>query len=108
MNYLKLITNLSLIISNINNSLLNLEINTDKLKDFAADNNNSLGQDGIVIGDADRKLNMSTINNDSITDILSRSIESDEFKPENQEMSDYQSFAKNEVRIRFFNEVTYA
>ncbi len=79
--------------STINNSLLNLEINTNLTSGFAG--GNDLGQSGVVIGDADWRLKIPTINNDGITNVLPGSIGSDGFRAGNQELSSYQNFAKD-------------
>lgn len=77
--------------STIDNSLLNLEIETDKLKDFAADNN-SLGQTGIVIGDADWRATFETINENGVKNVLPGGILSDGYRPGNMELSQYANF----------------
>ncbi len=78
--------------STINNSLLNLEINTNLTSGFAG--SNDLGQTGNVIGDADWRATMpiNVINGDGYKNVASAGIVSDGFRPGNMELSQYANF----------------
>jgi hypothetical protein len=76
----------------INNSNLNLEINTNLTSGFAG--NNDLTQTGNVIGDADWRATMpiNIINGDGYKNVASSGIVSDGFRPGNSELSSYSNF----------------
>ena len=78
--------------STINNSNLNIEINTNLTSGFAG--NNDLTQTGNVIGDADWRASMpiNIINGDGYKNVASAGIVSDGFRPGNSELSSYANF----------------
>ncbi len=79
----------------INNSLLNLEINTNLTSGFAGSNN--LNQTGNAIGDADWRASMpiNVINGDGYKNVALSGIVTDFFNPGRQEQSQYQSFVQD-------------
>ena len=79
--------------STINNSLLNLEINTDKLQGFAT--NTDQTQTGNVIDGGDYSISgpIENINGDGIVNVAPWLIAGDGYRPGNQELSSYSNFS---------------
>ncbi len=77
----------------IDNSMLNLDVSTNKAQGFA--NGNSLTQAGNVIGDADWRITMPNdiLNGDGYKNVASSAIVSDFFRPAAMELSSYVNFA---------------
>lgn len=78
--------------STINNSLLNLEINTDELEGFAT--NTDQTQTGNVIDGGDYRISgpIENINGDGVVNVMPWLIAGDGYRPGNQELSSYANF----------------